>query len=187
MVSPIAARTPPAASLGEVESPSSFPPAFDVQRLKRALDGVRIDVESLIPRIHSGATADPATFRIARLELARAKLRALRLAAAVSALRLDAAAACRIAEEAAKVAVELNDMRGRKTTGPRPSSARLDGTPTTAGHRTNAGPEPVVDGLIQTARKVIAIARKATHQGHPEDGAMAELQRRTGIADPAVD
>lgn len=187
MVSPIAARTPSAEPVGKAVSPSSFVPAFDVQRLKRAVDAARTEAESLILQFQQGAATDAAAFKVARLELARAKLRALKLAAAVSALRLEATAGGRIAEEAATVAVDLEAMRGRG----KASSGRLlaetgdIASPSTL--QADAGAEPTVDGLVQTARKVIAIARKAAVPGSPEDKAMAELQRRTGVADPAAD
>jgi hypothetical protein len=184
MVAPNAARTPSAARIVKAVPASSLPPveavpaggddivpAFDVERLRRALDAASAEADALIFQFKEGAGANASAFKAAKLELARAKLKALKLAAAVNALRGDAGGALRVSEEAAKVARALKRMRGEKTE-----------TPAVA-----ADFEPTIVALVQTARKVIAIARQATRPGSPEDEAMADLQRRTGVPDAGID
>jgi hypothetical protein len=184
MVGPIAARTPSAARMVKAVPASSLPPveavpaggadivpAFDVERLRRSLDAARAEADALIYQFKEGASADASAFKAAKLELARAKLKALKLAAAVNALRGDAGGALRVSEEAAKVARALKRMRGEKTETPAVASDL----------------EPAIDGQVQAARKVIAIARQAADPGSPEDEAMADLHRRTGVPDAGID
>lgn len=180
MIGPIAARTPPKAPAGRAVAASSRPPvvtaaasggakaaqAFDVARLKGALDAAGAEADALILRFEEGAEAGASAFTAARIELARAKLKALKLAAAVNAVRRDADAALGVAEEAATVARDLEGLRGD------PSGA-------------DAG--MAIDALAQAARKVIAIARKAASPDSPEDKAAAALQEKTGVPDPTVD
>lgn len=204
MIGPLAARTPPAAPAEKAASAPVRPsapaqpapsgtvavPAFDVARLKHALEAARAEVDGLILQFKEGAKANAAAFRTARLELARAKLQALKLAAAVNAVRGDAKAARRVAEEAARVARQVKGLRreSKSADAAEPASAGEAGSP--------PAPTPIpadegfaaaADSLVQAARKVIAIARKAAVAGSAEDEAMAALQRRTGIPDPAAD
>jgi len=197
MLGPIAARTPSAARIVEAVPASSLPsvaaaasggvrnvPAFDVERLKRALDAARAEANTLVLQFKEGAKANASAFKAAKLELARAKLKALKLAAAVNALRRDAKGALRAAEEAAKVARALKRMRGQEAETPAAApSAPADSLPSLP----EVGFAPAIDALVQTARKIIAIARTAAHPGSPEDKAMADLQRRTGVPDAAID
>lgn len=201
MIGPIAARTPSAARIVKAVPASSLPPvmtvptggveavaAFDVERLKRALDAARAEAEALIYQFKEGVKSNASAFKAAKLELARAKLKALKLAAAVNALRRDAKGALRVAEEAAKVARALKHMRGGEAEMPTEESAAASAAPAeSAPPSPRAGVDPAIDALVQIARKIIAIAREAAPLGSPEDEAMAELQRRTGMPDAAID
>lgn len=201
MIGPIAARTPSAARTGKAVPASSLPPvvtvptggvhavvAFDVERLKRALDAARAEADALIYQFKEATKASASAFKAAKLELARAKLKALKLAAAVNALRRDAKGALRVAEEAAKVARALKRMRGGETETHAEAAAAASAAPAEAPPPSpEPDVDPAIDALVQTARKVIAIARQAAPLGSPEDGAMADLQRRTGVPDAAID
>lgn len=201
MIGPIAARTPSAARIVKAVPASTLPPAmtvqtggaeavaaFDVERLKRALDAARAEAEALVYQFKEGVKANASAFKAAKLELARAKLKALKLAAAVNALRRDAKGALRVAEEAAKVARALKHMRGGGTEMPAEESAAASAAPAEAlPPSPQSDVDPAIDALVQTARKIIAIAREAAPLGGPEDEAMAELQRRTGMPDAAID
>lgn len=201
MIGPLAARTPSAARIVKAVPASSLSPvmavpasgaqavaAFDVERLKRSLDAARAEAETLIYQFKEGAKANVSAFKAAKLELARAKLKALKLAAAVTALRRDAKGALRIAEEAIKVARALKRMRSGETETPAEESATASAGPAEDSQPSpEAGVDPAIDALVQAARKVIAIARQAALPGSPEDKAMADLQRRTGVPDAAID
>lgn len=201
MIGPLAARTPSAARTTKPVPAKPLPPiataqtggaqavvAFDVERLKRALDAARAEADALIYQFKEATKANASAFKAAKLELARAKLKALKLAAAVNALRRDAKGALRVAEEAAKVARALKRMRAGEREMPAEESAAASAAPAEAPPTSpEADTDPAIDALVQAARKVIAIAREAASLGSPEDKAMADLQRRTGVPDAAID
>ncbi len=203
MIGPLAARTPSAARTAKPVSAPSRPPvttvptggaqavvAFDVERLKRALDAARAEADALIYQFKEATKANASAFKAAKLELARAKLKALKLAAAVNALRRDAKGALKVAEEAAKVARALKRMRGEEAETPADPADATSATPAEApppSPQAEADADPALDALVQAARKIIAIARQAAQPGSPEDEAMADLQRRTGVPDAGID
>jgi len=180
MVGPIAARTPPKAAPGRAVPAVSrssvatavaagdpgVASAFDVARLKGALDAARVEAHVLTLPFRKGPETGASAFAAARIELARAKLGALKLAAAVHAVRGDAKGALGVAEEAVKVAGDVVGLRGDL------AAAEVGAA---------------IDTLAQAARRVVAIARRGAPPDGAEGAAMAALQKATGVPDPGID
>lgn len=153
--------------------------------------------------------------KAARLDQTATKLKMLKIDAIFSVAMHDPKAALRVAREAAKVARGMRDMRdavdptqdaavtreslplaAADVSGPDRRDIDPDGpspqpTPVSAQPAAGLGQSATFDGtvdeMIQLARKVIAIARKAVAPGGPEDHEMATLQGATGISGTAVD
>jgi hypothetical protein len=172
--------------------------AFDPAVLIRDLETARHETDTLAKQLRDGAKANAAAAKAARLDMARAKLKALRLAVALKVMARDAKGALKVAEEAAKVARDIKSLRSdaSATAGsatPADTAAAAEEIPTATAEAaaenlpadTPAGEDgsadSAVDALLQTARKIIALARKAARPGSAEDKAMEQLQNQTGV------
>lgn len=192
MTDPIAARTPPA-EWTILMSPALALPAvdptalttIDPSTLADQLATARRAVDSLVRRFRDNAKANAEAAKTARIELARAKLRALRLAAALKAVKGDGRGALMVAEEAARLA---QSIKGLGAAGPATGTvASVSGEARAArGTPAGAASETAIDGVVQTAHEIIAMARRATRPGSPEERIIERLRRATGTPQPAA-
>lgn len=188
MTDPIAAGTPLAAlTLASSPAPlrkTSSSSSVDVAALARDIETAQSQAEALARQLRDGAKANAAAAKASRLDLARARLKALRLMATLKAALGDGRGALKVAEEAARVAREVEGLRTTRATAGADAAA---GQATTVAAATEAAADPAVDDVLQTARKVIALARRAARPGSVEDRAMESLQRSTGVPQIAAD
>ncbi|MBF0129705.1 MAG: hypothetical protein HQL33_06910 [Alphaproteobacteria bacterium] len=178
----VAARN---AGSARANTPLSLP--IDLSGLTLAPGVVKAyeDAEAAIAKMQEGAKANAKAAKAARMAMAEAKLKALKIAAVLSVHTKNPKAARAVAEEAAKTARELKSLRDT-TPGEVPpvdKAAPPDAPAPTGDGEANKE----IDALIQQARKVIAIARKAARPGSADEQEMAALQAETGTPDLAVD
>lgn len=167
-------------------APLSLP--FDLKGLTLAPGVVKAyeDAEAAIAKMQEGAKASAKAEKAARMAMAEAKLKALKIAAIFTVHAKNSKAARAVAEEAAKTAREL---KGLRDTAPAEASNPSPGTPppTVPAPGEDSEMNKDIDALIQQARKVIAIARKAARPGSTDEQAMAALQAKTGVPDISID
>ena len=197
MIGPIAAKTPSAGVTlaSPSASPSTLPRSspvvsFDPAALSRDIEAAQSEAEALAQRLRDGAKANANAAKAARLDLARARLKALRLVAALKAVLGDGRGALKVAEEAARVARDIEGLRAGKApaeTGTAAPGSTTEAPAATVSAAVEAEADPAVDALLQTARKIIAMARRAARPGSPEDRAMESLQRGIGVPQIATD
>ena len=170
------------------------------------------DAEAAVTKLTEGIKVAAQEQKAARLAIAAEKLKALKIAALFAVHTKNGKAARWVAEEAAKVARELNSLRSDGPVDPGTTATSDPGTPAdvsavipetgpdkpatnSAGATPTAAPvqggvsaaDSDIDSLIQLARKIIALARKAVRPGSADDQAMAALQAGTGAPDISVD
>jgi hypothetical protein len=114
--------------------------------------------------------------RALKLQLAKARLKVLRLAAVAAAASRDARRALAIAKEVAEVARELKAMDG-KSADPAPPPTTL------AEVKDSADPE--IKALMAHARATLTIARKAARPGSEEERHITRLLGEVGT--PSVE
>lgn len=189
-------RSPPGLTSSATRGGLTFDPAAVA---------ARTEAETIITRLQEGTKAAADAQKAARIDMARAKLEALKLAAIVAAYSHDPKAARKVAEDAAKVAKDLKALRVEigGVAPPLPSATTeveapagvdkpqdVEPAPSTAAsdsEKQDADVIKTLDGILQLARKVIAIARSAAAPGSPEEREMAALQAATGVADIRTD
>lgn len=147
-----------------------------------AASKTRAEAEAVVAKLEAGAKENAQAFRDRQKEIARNRLGVLKLEAILSARMKDAKSAKRVAAEAAKVARDLKSLRAEDA-----AEATAKAPVQTAQDLTSDKPSDEIAGLIQEARKIMAIARKAVRPGSVEDRELAGLQNATGTADPRID
>ena len=195
MIGPIAAKTSPAnvarTSLSAplpTSSPDSKTATVDPAVLFRDLAAARQQADALGVRLRDGAKANTKAARAAKIEQAKARLKALRLAVALKVVVRDGKGALKVAQEVSEVARDIRALRSdaSATGGVTPLADPAAGTgeiPATAGEAAagdDAALDSAVDGVLQTARQIVALARKAARPGSAEDRAIEHLQNPIG-------
>lgn len=197
MIGPIAAKT----SLADGARTSLFAPlpastperkiaTVDPAALLRDLAAARRQADALGAQLRDGAKANTKAARAAKIEQAKARLKALRLAVALKVVVRDGKGALKVAQEVSEVARDIRALRSDASatggvTPPADPAAGTGETPAAAGEAAapagdDAALDSAVDGVLQTARKLIALARKAARPGSAEDRAMGHLQNQIG-------
>jgi len=216
MIDPISAKTP-APGVADAAAPVSSKTSaadesvplraaptdiVDPVKLSKDLKEARKEAEAFTAQLRDGAKANAAAANAAKLEMIRVRLKALRMAAVAKAAQHDSEGARKISEEAARVARDVGKMRsdapGTASSAASGSGAGTDAASAAAGQAPTAEADSAtaadaaaldasVDALIQMAREIISIARKAARPESEDERAMTRLRDQTGFPDMQTD
>ncbi|TAN79422.1 MAG: hypothetical protein EPN20_00450 [Magnetospirillum sp.] len=133
--------------------------------------------------------------RALKIELAKAKLKALRLAAVMAAAARDGKRALGIAKEVQEVARELKGMAGTQAAAAEMPATTAEPTPAGAGlaAKTAAADAPgnpdapEIKALLAHARATLTIARKAAKPGSEEERRINRILGEVGTPSVATD
>lgn len=153
---------------------------------------------SLADRLKETENTGSDTARALKIELAKAKLKALRLAAVMAAAARDGKRALGIAKEVQEVARELKGMAGTQAAAAEMPATTAEPTavdvgqaaapaPTAKTAEADAAADPEIKALLAHARATLTIARKAAKPGSEEERRINRILGEVGTPSVATD